>query len=305
MIKYVVKKVAVAAITVFALITIVFFLVRLLPGDPFTDPKTPEEIRQKMISYYGLDRPITEQYIIFLKNLSHGDLGYSLKYRNMSVNSIILNAFPYSADLGIRGLIFAVVAGLFLGIVAALNQNRKWDHISMIIAILGISIPSFIIGSVLQYFLGVKLKVLPVAQWKTFAHTLIPSFAVGIGTLALIARLMRANMLEVIGEDYIRTAKAKGLSQVEITVSHQIRNAILPVITILGPTTASLLTGTFVIESIFAIPGLGRHYVYSIQNLDYTLVLGLTIVFGVFLVVMQLLVDIVYGLVDPRIRVGS
>lgn len=302
MTKYILKKIFVAAITIFVLITLVFVLVRLLPGDPFADDKVPVEIKEKMLQYYGLDKPIHIQYITYLKNLAKGDLGYSLRFRNRTVNEIIADAFPYSIDLGIRAAIFSLVLGILLGIVAALNHNRRLDYISMIIAIIGISVPSFIIGSVMQYFLGVKLDILPVAQWQSFGATIMPTFALGLGTLAIVARIMRTNMLEVTNTDFIKTAKAKGLGDVEVTMKHQIRNAILPVVTIMGPTIASLLTGTFVIENIFAIPGLGKHYVTSVQNLDYTLVLGITIVFGVFLVIMQLIVDILYGIIDPRIK---
>lgn len=302
MIKYLAKKVLIAIVTIFILITLVFLLVRLLPGDPFQDEKVPESIQLKMKEYYGMDKPLYQQYFRYIGNLLKGDLGYSLRTQNRSVNDIIKAAFPYSIDLGIRATIFALVAGLFLGIIAALNHNRTWDYVSMTIAIIGISIPSFIIGNLIQYYLGVKWEILPVAQWRDFKSTIMPTFALGIGTVAMIARLMRTSMLEITNEDYIKTAKAKGLDDVEITLKHQIRNAILPVVTVMGPAIAVLLTGTFVIENIFAIPGLGRHYVYSIQNLDYTLVLGMTIVYSVFLVIMQFIVDILYGIVDPRIK---
>ena len=300
--KYLLKRFLISILTIWILITIVFFLVRLLPGDPFISDKVTPEIAKNMLKYYGLDKPMHEQYIVFMKNLLRGDLGYSLRYKGRTVNQIVIDAFPRSADLGIRALIFAVIAGLMLGIIAALNQNKNWDKLSMLIAILGISVPSFIVGALLQYFFAVKLGWLPAAQWKGFAYTIMPSFALGLGTLALVARLMRASMLEVVNQDYIKTAKAKGLNQAQITWKYQIRNAILPVVTVLGPTVAYLTTGTFVVEQIFAIPGLGRHYVISIQNLDYSLTLGLTIFFGSFLVLMNFVVDIVYGIVDPRIR---
>ncbi len=302
MAKYILKRLAISVFTIFVLITIVFFLVRMLPGDPFISDKVTPEIAKNMLKYYGLDKPMHEQFYVFLKNLVKGDLGYSLRYSGRTVNQIIIDSFPYSADLGIRALIFATIAGLLLGIIAALNMNKIWDQSSMFIAIVGISVPSFIIGAVLQYFFGVKLGWLPVAQWKGFTYTLMPSFALGLSTLALIARLMRASMLEVVNQDYIKAAKAKGLSPAQITWKYQIRNAILPIVTVLGPTVTYLTTGTFVVEQIFAIPGLGRHYVIAIQNLDYSLTLGLTIFFGSFLVLMNFFVDIAYGLVDPRIR---
>lgn len=240
-----------------------------------------------------------------MNNLLHGDLGYSMKYVNQSVNRIIADAFPYSADLGIRALIFAVIFGVTLGVVASLNRGKKLDAVCIIIAIIGTSIPDFIMGSLLQYFFGIRWGLLPVAQYTSVAHTILPSIAVGFYTLAMVSRLMRASMLEVVTSDYTKTAKAKGLSKWRITIKHQIRNAIMPVVTVLGPLVASVLTGTFVIEALFAIPGLGKHYVQSISNNDYTLVLGMTIFFGAFLILMNLVVDILYGIIDPRIRLSG
>lgn len=304
MLKYTIKRILIAVLTMLILITAVFFMVQLLPGDPFSDPKVPEATQEKMREYYGLNDSLFEQYITYMGNLLHGDLGYSLRTQGRTVNEIISSAFPFSIDLGVRALIFAVIVGLGLGIVAALNQNRFLDHLSIAIAVIGISIPSFIIATVLQYFLSVKLGILPVALWGDFKSTILPTFALGIGSVATIARLMRTSMIEVANEDFIKTAKAKGLSKGEVTMKHQLRNSMLPVITVMGPLVATLLTGTFVIENIFAIPGLGRHYVISIQTLDYPLILGMTIVYSVFLIVMQLVVDLVYGLVDPRIKIA-
>lgn len=303
--RYIIKRLIISIITIFVLAGIVFFLIRLLPGDPFLNEKVPEEIQERMREYYGLNEPVIVQFFTYLKNLIRGDMGYSLRYKNRSVNEILFEAFPYSADLGIRATIFALLIGVFLGIVAAKNKGRKWDNISMIIAIIGVSVPSFIIGSLLQYFLAVKLKMLPVAQYTSLRHTLMPTFALGLNTLAVLARLMRTSMIEVVSMDFIKNARAKGLSEFQITWKHQIRNAILPVVTILGTTVAALLTGTFVIENIFAIPGLGKHYVLGIQNLDYSMVSGLTLFFGTFLVVTQFIVDILYGFIDPRIRIAG
>ncbi len=303
MLKYTLKRILIAILTLLILISAVFVMIRLLPGDPFSDPKVPAATQEKMREYYGLDEPLHKQYLTYMSNLFHGDLGYSLRTQGRTVNEIISTAFPFSIDLGVRALLFAVIVGLLLGIVAALNQNGFLDHLSIAIAVIGISIPSFIIASVLQYLLSVKLGILPVALWGDFKSTILPTFALGIGSVATIARLMRTSMLEVTGEDFIKTAKAKkGLSKGEITMKHQLRNSLLPVITVMGPLVATLLTGTFVIENIFAIPGLGRHYVISIQTLDYPLILGMTIVYSVFLVLMQVVVDLVYGLVDPRIK---
>ena len=293
MAKYIAKRVALAIVTLLVLTSVVFVLVRLMPGDPFSSDKMTPEIKANLEAYYGLDKPLAEQYITYMKNVSQ------------TVNRIIADSFPYSADLGVRSLCFALFFGLILGIVAALNRGKKLDFVCILIAIIGTSIPDFIMGSVLQYFFGIKWQILPVAQYTSFKHTILPSIAVGFYTLASISRLMRSSMLEVVSSDYTKTARAKGLSDFRITVKHQIRNAITPIITIMGPTVASVLTGTFVIEALFAIPGMGKHYVDSINMADYTLVLGMTIFYGAFLIVSILIVDILYGIVDPRIRLSG
>lgn len=305
MLRYIGNRVVISLVTIWILMTMTFFLVRALPGDPFTSDKTSPQIRDTMMRYYGLDKPLSVQYMKYMQNFLSGKLGYSLKYKNRTVNQVIGDAFPKSAELGLRALIFAVPIGIGLGIMAALNHNKAWDYVSMIVAVFGVSVPSFIVGALLQYFFAVKLKLFPVAKWDGFEYTILPSIALGLGTLARLARLMRASMLEVVGQDYIKTAKAKGLPRWKVVIKHQIRNAILPVVTVLGPIVATLVTGTFVIEQIFAIPGLGRHYVMGIQNLDYSMILGLTVFFGSFVVLMNLVVDITYGLVDPRIRLSG
>ena len=221
------------------------------------------------------------------------------------MNTIIAEGFPASLDLGIRAMVIAIVFGIFFGIVAALNRGKPLDYLTVILVIVGVSVPSFVLAGVLQYWLGVYLKLLPVARYEFVWHTIMPSFALGLGTMAVIARYMRTSMLEIVNADYIRTARAKGLRNRQIVWRHQFRNALFPVLTILGPTVAAVLTGSFVIERIFAIPGLGRHFVLAMQNLDYTLVLGLTVFFGVFLIGMNFLVDVAYGLIDPRIRHSS
>ena len=234
-----------------------------------------------------------------------GDFGYSLSSRGRRVNTIIAEGFPASLDLGIRAMVIAIVFGIFFGIVAALNRGKPLDYLTVILVIVGVSVPSFVLAGVLQYWLGVHLKLLPVARYESVWHTIMPSFALALGTMAVIARYMRTSMLEIVNADYIRTARAKGLRNRQIVWRHQLRNALFPILTILGPTVAAVLTGSFVIESIFAIPGLGRHFVLAMQNLDYTLVLGLTVFFGVFLIGMNFLVDVAYGLIDPRIRHSS
>lgn len=278
----------------------------MIPGDPFLSEKITPEIKANMMKYYGLDQPMYKQYTRYLGHLVfEGDLGQSLRYKARSVNDVIETNFPVSADLGLRALIFAIIMGVSLGIVAALNHNKGWDRFAIIVAVVGISVPNFIIAGFLQWIFGVELQWLPVATWKTEAHKIMPAFSLGLGTLATLARYMRTSMLDVVGQDYIKTAKAKGLSPIQVTVKHQIRNAMLPVVTILGPVTAGLLTGGFVVETVFAIPGLGQHFVRSMQNLDYPMILGTTIFFGTFLIIMNFIVDILYGLIDPRIRIAK
>lgn len=302
MLKYILKRVFIALVTMFVLATITFFLLRLVPGDPFATPRMNPELKQKLRIHYGLDKPLIIQYTTYLKNLAQGNFGYSLTKTGHHVNTIIKEAFPASLDLGIRAIINATVFGLFFGIIAALNKGKFQDYFTVVLVLIGVSIPSFIIGALIQFFFGVYLKILPIARYDSFAHTIMPSFALSLGMMATLARYMRASMLEVVNADYIRTAKSKGLRKSQIVIKHQIRNAMFPILTLMGPLVAQVLTGSFVIESIFAIPGLGRHYVLAMQNLDYTLVMGLTLFFGFFLVITNLLVDFLYGIIDPQIR---
>lgn len=306
MAKYILKRFFISIVTIWLLATACFFLMHVLPGNPFqSEQLLTVEMQERMMSYYGLDQPVWKQYLTYMNNLLHGNMGYSYKYTNRTVNSIIAEAFPLSADLGLRSLAIAIPVGLLLGILSAKHRGKLADYICVLVAIIGVSIPSFIMGSVLQYIFAIKLKWLPIAQYKTIAHTVLPSVALALSLLASLTRVMRASMLEVITQDYVKTARAKGLTETQITWRHQIRNAMVPIVTMLGPMIASVLMGTFVIEKIFAIPGLGQHFVNSITGLDYTMTCGLTIFFGTFLVTANFIVDIVYGLVDPRIRVAK
>lgn len=304
--RYIIRRVFISLLTLWMLATVSFFLLRSLPGNPFqTETLLSADVQERMMSYYGLDKPLFEQYLQYMGNLLQGDMGYSLKYTNRSVNSIIAESFPISAELGLRALALAVPIGLLLGVIAARKRGKAVDYLCVFVAVIGISVPSFIAGTLLQYTFSVKLGIFPVAQWNSFWHTVLPSLAMGLSLMATLTRLMRASMLEVTTQDYIKTAKAKGLGSLKIIWSHQLRNAMLPIVTVLGPLVASVLMGTFVIEQIFAIPGLGMHFVQSVQSLDYTMALGLTLFFGTFLVAANFIVDIVYGLIDPRIRVAD
>jgi Binding-protein-dependent transport system inner membrane component. len=286
-------------------------MMRLLPGDPFIGQKAiPETTLKALNEKYGLDKSMWQQLLIYMGNVFRGDLGISIHY-NRPVNDIIKQAFPYSFDLGIRALIFATVMGILLGIVAAVKRGTHWDTMSMLLAIIGVSVPGFIVGSLLQYLFALKLtqwtgiRFFPNTGWDGFASKILPSFALSLSSLATVSRLMRTSMMDVLSQDYIKTAKSKGLSQKNIIWKHAVRNAIMPVITVLGPISAALLTGAFVVENIFSIPGMGKFFVYSIQTQDYTMISGTTLFYGAFLIVANLLVDLAYGFIDPRVKLNE
>jgi oligopeptide transport system permease protein len=307
--KYIVKRLFYAFLTLLTLVALTFFMMRLLPGDPFIGEKAiPQTTIDALNAKYGLDKPMIVQFGMYVKHVFQGDLGLSMHYNNRPVTQIIAQAFPYSFDLGIRSLIFATIMGVLLGIVAAVKRGTKWDTISMFIAIIGVSVPGFIVGSLLQYFLGLRLfqitglRIFPITGWDTFSSKILPAFALSFGSLATISRLMRTSMLDVLGQDYIKTAKSKGLSQKKIIWKHAVRNAIMPVITVLGPIAAAVLTGAFVVENIFSIPGMGKFFVLSIKVQDYTMISGITLFYGAFLVIANLIVDLAYGFIDPRVK---
>jgi oligopeptide transport system permease protein len=311
MLKYILKRIFYAVLTLIVLVALTFFMMRLLPGDPFIGDKHIPDITMKALNAkYGLDKPMLTQLFMYMGNVLKGDLGISIHY-NRPVTDIIAQAFPYSFDLGMRALIFATVMGVLLGIVAAVKRGTKWDTITMLFAIIGVSVPGFIVGALLQYFLGLKLyqatgiRFFPITGWSTMASKILPAFALSFGSLATISRLMRTSMLDVLGQDYIKTAKSKGLSQKKIIWKHAVRNAIMPVITVLGPIAAAVLTGAFVVENIFSIPGMGKFFVLSIQAQDYTMISGTTLFYGAFLVIANLIVDLAYGFIDPRVKLAD
>ena len=301
--KYLLKRLAMSIVTLWAVVTITFILMHSVPGNPFAqEGKMPKVVYENLQAKYGLDKPMGEQYVIYLKNLLKGDFGDSMKSRVETVNDMIERGFPVSARLGLQALVIAICFGPALGALAALYQNKVPDYISMIIAIIGISVPSFIMGTVLIQFVARNVDWLPIGGWGTWQHTILPSLAMSMMPMATMARLMRSSMLEVLGQDYIKTARSKGITKAAVILKHAVRNAILPVISILGTTISNLLVGSFVIEKIFGIPGLGRFFVQSIANRDYTLIMGTTIFFAAILIVMLLLVDIAYMFIDPRIK---
>lgn len=303
--KYILKRLLISVVTIWLIVTACFFLLRLLPGNPFASTTLmTQDTLDRMMAYYGLDRPLWEQYVTYLKNLLHGDFGYSLKYAGRSVNYVIATTFPISAQLGLQALTFGIPMGLLLGIIAAKRRGHASDRAINVFIIVCTAVPTFIIAALLQYLLSVKLGLLPVAQWKSFKHTILPTLCLSLGTVSGYARSMRTLMLEVDRQDYLKTAKAKGLGNVRIVVFHQIRNAIIPMITGIGTEIAGMLMGSYVIEKIFSIPGMGAYFVTSIQGLDYTMVMGLVIFQAVIVVAANFIVDLLYGVVDPRIRVA-
>ena len=318
MYKFIATRIVYTVLALWLLATVTFFLMQAMPGDPFLKPKAlPESVEKNVRAKWGLDKPVVVQYLIYVKNAAIGDFGYSYYYKgSRTVAEVIGAGFPASFGLGIRSLIVAIFLGLLLGIIAALNSGKFGDAFAMLLAILGVSVPSFVLAYLMQYFVAFKLSVLlkpilgfrllPITGWnQSGAAKILPVIALSFGSMATISRLMRSSMLDVINSDYIKTAKAKGLSRNAVILRHMLRNSLLPIVTVLGPMAAAILTGTFVIESIFGVPGMGRLYITSVQNADYTVIMGTTLFYGAFLIFMNLLVDIAYGLVDPRIRLAD
>lgn len=307
---YTIKRLIAGVITVWFIATATFFAMHNVPGDPLMNDKAvTAEIRINLEKKYGLDKPLGEQYVIFLGNMLKGDFGISFTQQNRRVNDIIRDHFPVSATLGVLAILIAAVGGVLWGALTALYRNRTPDVVIMFLVILGISVPSFVFAALGQLLLVninklVGYSLIPVAGWGTIWHMLMPALVLGLGTMALLTRLMRSSMLEVVNEDYIKTARAKGLSPTRIFFRHQLRNAILPVVTVLGPQIAVITTGGFVVELVFAIPGLGRYFVQAVQQLDYTVIMGTTVFYGAFLVFMVIVVDILYGFIDPRVRLS-
>jgi ABC-type dipeptide/oligopeptide/nickel transport system permease component len=304
---YILKRLVQGAITVWFIATATFVAMHAVPGDPLRGEKVANaEIQANLKARYGLDRPLLEQYEIYIGSMLRGDFGLSYTQENRRVNDIIRENFPVSATLGILALAIATLGGILWGALTAVYRNRLPDVVIMFFVIVGISVPSFVIAALSQLAL-VRINamfgrsLLPVAGWGTIWHMLVPSLVLGLSTMAYLTRLMRASMLEITNSDFVRTARAKGLTPTQIFLKHQLRNAILPVVTVLGPQIAFITTGGFVVELVFAIPGLGRYFVDAVQQLDYTVIMGTTVFYGAFLVLMVILVDILYGFIDPRV----
>ncbi|RKJ48021.1 ABC transporter permease [bacterium 1XD42-54] len=303
MVKYILKRLGMAFVTVWLVATLTFFLMNLVPGGPFLSEKAVSPKAMKALeAKYGLDKPLFEQYLTYIGDAVHGDFGDSLKQRGRTVSKIISTKFPVSARLGGMAVLVAFCIGVPLGCISALNRGKIGDNIIIVIATCGIAVPSFVICTMLMYVFGVRLGWLPTLGLSTWKHYIMPVIALAFYPTAYITRLMRSSMLDVLGQDYMRTAKAKGLNQFVSLFKHALRNAILPIVTYMGPLLAYTVTGSFIVEKIFTIPGLGSEFIGSITNRDYTVIMGTTIFLATLMVFMNVVVDIVYKLVDPRIK---
>ncbi len=299
------KRAAYMIVTLFIIISITFFISKMLPGTPFADDKLTPQIREVLFEKYGLDEPLYVQYAKYVFNVAQGDLGNSFYFESRPVLQMILERAPVSAFLGIQAVVFGIIIGLVLGIVSALRHNTLWDTAAVVVAVLGVSVPSFVLGPILQYWFGVKLGWFPIAFFESWWHSVLPSLAISVFVVSAVARFTRSEMLEVLGQDYVTLAKAKGLSSLAVIVRHVLRNALIPLITVLAPLTIYLITGTVVIELIFAIPGIGEQFVQSVRVNDYSMILGTTIFFSVMFTLALLIQDVLYGIIDPRIRVSG
>ncbi len=301
--KYIFKKILFFAITLFTIVTLTFFLMKSIPGDPFTQEQAiPEEILKNLYEHYGLDKPLYIQYIKYIKGFLTLDLGPSFLYEGRTTNQIIREGFPISATLGFIAFILAVFWGVFWGSIAAFYKGRFLDHFAMILAVSGMSVPSFITATVLQYIFSIQLGIFPIARWGTISHMVLPAIALASFPSAFIAKMTRESMVEVLQKEYILTAKAKGLSKFQIWRKHVLKNSLLPVISYLGTLFASITTGSFIVEKIYGIPGLGGWMVSSITNRDYTIITGLTIFYSFILLISITMTDIIYFFLDPRIK---
>jgi oligopeptide transport system permease protein len=308
MTKYIVKRVVAGIFSLFILITITFFLMHAIPGGPFSPSEqrdVPQEVLQQINKKYGLDKPVYEQYVLYLKDLLHGDLGNSFKKADTSVNELIGNGFPVSAEVGALAILLALIIGIPLGILSAIYRGKFVDKFSITFATVGISVPIFVISVLLMFLFAVKLKILPTYGLNSWQSFILPVFCLAFSPIAYITRLMRSSMLEVMRQDYIRTARAKGVPEFLVIMKHAFRNSVIPIVTYLGPLFAALLTGSFIIERLFSIPGIGRYFVSGISDRDYSVTLGLTIFFGALLILCNIIVDLLYVVIDPRVKIDE
>ncbi len=304
MLRYVARRLAIMFVTLFVIITATWFLSKLLPGTPFADNKLTPQTREALFEKYGLDEPLYVQYAKYMLNVLRGDLGNSFYFESRPVLQIIIEQAPVSLFIGVQAIIFGLIPGLVLGVAAALRHNSLLDYATTVVAILGISVPSFVLGPIMQYWIGYKWGLLPIAFFNSWAHSIMPSACLAVFVIAIVARYIRAEMLEVMGQDYITLAKAKGLSRVAVVGRHVLRNSLIPLVTVLLPLIVGLVTGSIIVENIFAVPGIGDLFVTCIFVNDYAVILGTTIFFAIFFIIAYLVQDVLYAIIDPRIRVG-
>ena len=304
MLRYVARRLVIMFLTLFVIITVTFFISKMLPGTPFADDKLTPQSREILFEKYGLDEPLLVQYAKYMAQVLQGNLGNSFYFESRPVTQIILEQAPVSAFIGVQAIIFGLIPGLALGVLGALRHNSLLDYTATVVAILGISVPSFVLGPIMQYWIGYKWELLPIAFFDSWAHSIMPSVCLAVFVVAIVARYIRAEMLEVLGQDYVTLAKAKGLSRLAVIARHVLRNSLIPLVTILLPLTVGLVTGSIIIENIFAVPGIGDLFVRSILVNDYATILGTTIFFAVFFILAFLVQDVLYAIIDPRIRVS-
>jgi oligopeptide transport system permease protein len=305
MIRFVARRLVYMLVALFIIVSVTFFISKLLPGTPFADDKLTPQIRQQLFQKYGLDEPVTVQYVKYMANVAQGDLGNSFYFESRPVSQMILQRLPVSMFIGIQAVIFGLVIGMVLGILAALRHNTLWDTLAVVIAIVGVSVPTFVLGPLLQYWLGLKLGLFPIAFFESYKYSILPSLTLSVFVVSTVARFIRSEMLEVMGQDYIILARAKGLSGLAVIMRHVMRNALIPLVTVLAPLTIYLITGSLVVEQIFAVPGIGEQFIQSVVVNDYSMILGTTIFFSVMFILALLLQDILYGIIDPRIRIAG
>lgn len=302
MLKYIGKRFITSLLTIWVVITVTFFLMRLMPGGPFDGERLSVQVKANMEAKYGLDKPLSQQYTMYLGNLVHGDFGESMVFKGREISDTIEKSFPASAEIGIIAVVGSIIGGVLLGTLAALKSGRWPDRLVVFFATLCITIPSFVIGAVLIYVVAVQLGLLPPTGFGEWKNDIMPAIALSAASLSFITRLTRNKLIDVLKSDYIRTAKAKGLSRTTIIFKHALRNSLIPIVTYVGPLTASILTGGFITERIFAIPGLGNEFVQSVSNRDYSMLLGVTVFYCTMLIFFTFFVDILYVLIDPRIK---
>ena len=306
MLKYILKRLEAGAVSLFVLVTITFFLMHAIPGGPFSpseERNVPPQILERIADKYGLNEPIPVQYVKYLKNLLHGDMGTSFKKRDTTVNELIAHGFPISARVGAWGVALALAAGIPLGMVAAVKRGKLPDGLAMVFATIGVSVPSFVICVLMMYLFCEKWKIFPSYGLDSWRHYVLPVFCMAFSQIAYITRLMRSSMLETMRQDYIRTERSKGVPEFQVIGKYALKNSVLPVVTYVGPMVAALLTGTFIIEKLFSVPGLGRYFISAINDRDYSVTLGLTVFVGAMIIVCNLVVDILYAVIDPRVKI--